>query len=85
MMDSLQQPWIQHRRSQNENPGPEKRDITKLDIVEIKECGKFTPAERSAEYRRRGKSPSGVIDGVYIDEYRGDEDYQFIKTFRSPH
>ena len=50
-------------------------DITKLDINEIKACGKFTPAERAAEYRRRGKSPSGVIDGVYNDDYRGNDEY----------
>jgi hypothetical protein len=26
--------------------------------------------ERRLEYKRRGKSPSGVIDGVYNDMYR---------------
>jgi hypothetical protein len=50
-------------------------DITTLGINEIKACGKFTPAERAADYRRRGKSPSGVIDGVYNDAYRGNEAY----------
>ena len=56
--------------------GDEKRpDITKLDINEIKACGMFTPEERAAEYRRRGKSPSGVIDGEYNDEYRGNDEY----------
>jgi hypothetical protein len=53
----------------------DKPDITNLDINEIKGCGKFTPEERAAEYRRRGKSPSGVIDGVYNDEYRGNGEY----------
>ena len=41
-----------------------KPDIKKMDINEIKESGLFTPKERAAEYRRRGKSPSGVINGV---------------------
>lgn len=55
--------------------GVDKPDITKLGINEIKECGKFSPQERAAEYRRRGKSPSGVIDGVYNDSYRGNGEY----------
>jgi hypothetical protein len=50
-------------------------DITKIDINEIKKCGKFTPQERAAEYRRRGKPPSGVIDGVYNDTQRGNDEY----------
>ena len=54
---------------------PNRPDITKLEINEIKRCGKFTPEERAAEYRRRGKSPSGVIDGVYNDAYRGNNEY----------
>ena len=53
----------------------EKPDITKLEINSIKSCGRFTPEERAAEYRRRGKSPSGVIDGVYNDEYCGNDEY----------
>ena len=53
-------------------------DITQLGINEIKSCGLFTPEERAAEYRRRGKSPSGVIDGIYNDEYRGNETYNDI-------
>jgi hypothetical protein len=56
-------------------PDPKKPDITTLDINEIKRCGLFTPAERAAEFRRRGKSPSGVIDGVYNDAYRGNDEY----------
>ena len=31
--------------------------------------GRFTPEERRREYIRRGKSPSGVIDGEYNDMY----------------
>jgi hypothetical protein len=31
--------------------------------------GRFTHEERRREYRRRGKSPSGVIDGEYNDMY----------------
>ena len=52
-----------------------KQDITKLGVNDIKDCGRFTPEERAAEYRRRGKSPSGVIDGEYNDEYRGNDEY----------
>jgi hypothetical protein len=44
-----------------------------MEIHQIKECGRFTPAERAAEYRRRGKSPSGVIGGEYNDEYLEDD------------
>jgi len=44
-------------------------------INEILSSGKFSSAERNAEYRRRGKSPSGVIDGVYNDAYRGNDSY----------
>jgi hypothetical protein len=40
-----------------------KDDLTRMDINEIKKSGKFTPEERQQEYRRWGKSPSGVIDG----------------------
>jgi hypothetical protein len=53
----------------------EKPDIAKLGINEIKSSGRFSPEERAAEYRRRGKSPSGVIDGEYNDEYRGNDEY----------
>jgi len=49
-------------------------DIKTYPINEIKKCGKFTPLERKLEYRRRGKSPSGVIDGVYDDCYRGNNE-----------
>ena len=38
--------------------------------------GLFTAHERRMEYRRRGKSPSGVIDGVYNGMNReGDRPY----------
>ena len=32
---------------------------------DILASGRFAPEERRREYRRRGKSPSGVIDGIY--------------------
>lgn len=35
----------------------------------IFESGRFTADERKAEYKRRGKGPSGVIDGEYNDTY----------------
>ena len=53
------------------NPG----DIHNYGINEILSSGRFSAAERKAEYRRRGKSPSGVIDGVYNDAYRGNDSY----------
>ena len=42
-------------------------NIREYGINEIQSSGRFTPKERAAEYRRRGKSPSGVIDGEYND------------------
>ena len=42
--------------------------IENLDTMDIPYSG-YSAAERAAEYRRRGKSPSGVIDGVYNDTY----------------
>ena len=53
-------------------------NIQDYGINEILSSGKFTPTERAAEYRRRGKSPSGVIDGEYNDEYRGNDEYNDI-------
>ena len=50
-------------------------DLTRLDINEIKRCGVFSTEEQAAGYRRRGKSPSGVIDGEYNGEYRGNDEY----------
>ena len=50
-------------------------DIHDYGINEILSSGRFSSAERSAEYRRRGKSPSGVIDGIYNDSYRGNDSY----------
>jgi hypothetical protein len=45
-------------------------DITSYRTTrEIFESGLFTAEERRREYRRRGKSPSGVIDGEYNDFY----------------
>lgn len=51
------------------------KPITELGINEIKNSGRFTARERAAEYRRRGQSPSGVIDGEYNDMYRGNGEY----------
>ena len=51
-----------HNTQQND------KDITSYrSTKDIFKSGQFTPAERRKEYRRRGKSPSGVIDGVYND------------------
>jgi hypothetical protein len=50
-------------------------DIQSVSLNEIQSSGRFTAEQRRQEYRRRGKSPSGVIDGVYNDEYRGNEGY----------
>ena len=38
--------------------------ITYPTTNDILASGRFTPEERRREYRRRGKSPSGVIDGI---------------------
>lgn len=43
--------------------------IENLDTMDIPHSG-YSAAERAAEYRRRGQSPSGVIDGVYNDMNR---------------
>jgi hypothetical protein len=51
----------------------DRRDITTYRTTkEIFESGLFTAEERRREYRRRGKSPSGVIDGVYNDSHRDE-------------
>ena len=39
---------------------------------DIVASGRFSAEERRQEYRRRGKSPSGVIDGIYNDTYLED-------------
>lgn len=62
----------QFRSTYSSNSG---KDISDYGINEIKSSGRFSPKERAAEYRRRGKSPSGVIDGVYNDSYRGNDSY----------
>jgi hypothetical protein len=41
---------------------------------EIVESGRFIPDERRREYVRRGKSPSGVINGEYNDTFLEDDD-----------
>jgi hypothetical protein len=43
--------------------------IEYLDTMAIPHSG-YSAAARAAEYRRRGQSPSGVIDGIYNDTYR---------------
>jgi hypothetical protein len=43
--------------------------IENLDTMAIPHSG-YSAAERRAEYIRRVRSPSGVIDGVYNDTYR---------------
>ena len=50
-------------------------DIKTYPIDDLMKSGRFTAFERKQEYRRRGKSPSGVIDGVYNDMYRGNDEY----------
>lgn len=45
-------------------------DITTYETKDIPKSGLFSAYERQIEYRRRGKSPSGVIDGIYNDMYR---------------
>lgn len=44
-------------------------NIEDLDTMDIPYSG-FLAAERRQEYRRRGQSPSGFIDGVYNDMNR---------------
>lgn len=45
-------------------------DITSYPSTkDIVESGKFTANDRRREYIRRGKSPSGVIDGEYNDTF----------------
>lgn len=61
--DPLPFPYISSK-PQNSN------DITTYHSTkDILASGKFNADERKREYRRRGKSPSGVIDGVYNDAY----------------
>lgn len=50
--------------------GGNESDITTYETSDIPKSGLFSAHERQMEYRRRGKSPSGVIDGVYNDMYR---------------
>jgi hypothetical protein len=49
-------------------------DITTYPTTkDIFDSGNFSPVERRLEYIRRGKSPSGVIDGEYNDIYLEDD------------
>ena len=51
-------------------------DITTYETTnDIFASGRFAAEERHREYRRRGKSPSGVIDGVYNDMFRENDMY----------
>jgi hypothetical protein len=43
--------------------------IENINTMDIPYSGN-SAAERAAEYRRRGQSPSGVIGGIYNDTYR---------------
>jgi len=43
--------------------------IEYLDTMDIPHSG-YSALERGAEYMRRGKSPSGFINGVYNDQNR---------------
>jgi len=43
--------------------------IEDMDMMDIPHSG-YSADERRAEYRRRGQSPSGFIDGVYNDSQR---------------
>lgn len=52
--------------------GDAEEDITMYSVKDIPKVGLFSASERKTEYRRRGKSPSGVIDGVYNDMYLED-------------
>lgn len=59
---------------QADDEGPARRpDITTYRTTrEIFDSGLFSTEERRREYRRRGKSPSGVIDGEYNDAFLED-------------
>jgi hypothetical protein len=53
----------------------EPNDITSYRTTkEIVESGIYTPDERRREYVRRGKSPSGVINGEYNDTFLEDDE-----------
>jgi hypothetical protein len=59
--------------------GNEEQDITSYATGDIPKSGHFSADERRMEYRRRGKSPSRVIDGVYNDMNRdGDHPYSDV-------
>ena len=53
----------------------EPNDITSYRTTkEIVESGIYTPDERRREYVRRGKSPSGVINGEYNATFLEDDE-----------
>lgn len=54
-------------------PEFDEHDITTYPSTrDIFTSGYFSAQERRQEYRRRGRSPSGVIDGIYNDTYLED-------------
>jgi len=55
--------------------GFDEDDISSYEsTIDIWRSGRFSSEERRQEYRRRGKSPSGVIDGEYNDTYLEDDE-----------
>jgi hypothetical protein len=42
--------------------------------MDIYKSRRFSATERKKEYIRRGKSPSGVVDGEYNDTYLDDDE-----------
>ena len=65
MMEEDEEDVDEEEESEGEE---EENDITSYRTTrEIFESGLFSVEERRREYRRRGKSPSGFIDGVYND------------------
>ncbi len=65
-------PQTLHSTDLRENDAAGELDISTYNTEDIPKIGLFSASERRAEYRRRGKSPSGVIDDVYNDMYRED-------------
>lgn len=60
-------------RSQYLSEPSDPDDITSYETtIDIFKSGRFSAQERKREYIRRGKSPSGVVDGVYNDTYLED-------------
>ena len=64
-----------YQRIVGSDPDAQEKPISEMGINDLKNCSRFSSRERAAEYRRRGQSPSGVIDGEYNDIYRGNYEY----------